>query len=72
MAILALPVLTYPNVRCAPVLIITIFAAPQRILGQTLRYHASSDHNASAAIVPFKSAQRRMTVSAPASVSASA
>ncbi len=31
MALFALPVLTYPNVRCAPVLKITIFATPQRI-----------------------------------------
>ena len=36
MALFPIPVLTYPNVRCAPVLKVTIFATPQRILGQTL------------------------------------
>jgi hypothetical protein len=36
MAISALPVLTYPNVRCAPVLEIAIFAAAWRFLIQTL------------------------------------
>jgi len=36
MAISALPVLTYPKVRCAPVLEITIFATACRLLIQTL------------------------------------
>ncbi len=35
MALFALPALTYPNVRCAPVHKIIIFATPERISSQT-------------------------------------
>jgi len=40
---LRLPRLTYPNVRCAPVLEITIFGTACRFLIQTLKRHLFFD-----------------------------